>query len=513
MTRRSLPLAVLAWMIVGAQTGQAAQLIIPPETAAAVQRVSQSTGGVIGVALTQLTSEVRSQLNYQGPAGAVIVKVLSGYPADKAGLSPGDVIASANVQLILSPNDFTRLVSMMPAGASVTLDVWSGHSHKVVVVNVVERSQASAQQVARAPSDVAPTGVPSAAISTEPAPSSTARPLFAEVPVMFPDYKGRVVTSQGKPSDVRLRQLLTELQKAPGSIAIHERIAAQVGKMNPKPGVPESARMYYVQAAYLEKTAKTSIDYGLAIEDYKKAISLAPWWADAYYGLGSALKATQQYPDALECLKLSLLANPHGPHARAIQNEVYIVQAEQQKTAAAQAEAAQAAATQTRAAAAQEATAAKAAAAQAAAAQAAAMAKRARYEHEWKCHSTNCSSLRVNFSEDGPFDAYITGALTGVGGTLELHGTMDGNDISGAALVPGGDYDSRTGCTTPKTSQSTFTGKLSEDGLTLNLTVMLPVFQGQSTETTVLHRAVFGPECAGITQTGSNPATIVLVAQ
>src|SRR5579863_1047304 len=125
MTRRSLPLAVLAWMIVGAQTGQAAQLIIPPETAAAVQRVSQSTGGVIGVALTQLTSEVRSQLNYQGPAGAVIVKVLSGYPADKAGLSPGDVIASANVQLILSPNDFTRLVSMMPAGASVTLDVWS----------------------------------------------------------------------------------------------------------------------------------------------------------------------------------------------------------------------------------------------------------------------------------------------------------------------------------------------------------------------------------------------------
>ena len=536
-------LAVFACLIAGARAGHAAQIsMVRQNVATVLQRVSQSSGGFIGVGLQQLTAAVRKQLHYNGPSGAVVAKVFAGYPADKAGLSPGDVITSANGDLIFSPSDLTRIIGATPAGGSLRLDVWSGDSHRVVVVSVMARPASYAPNAERAPSVAAqasppraapptappptappptappPTAPPTLPSTALPAPLPTTRPLFAVVPVMRPDYSHIVITSNNKANDIRIQQLLRELQNAPGSLVIHERIAALAGKTSQTPRVPESARRYYVQANYLQKIAKTPIDRDLVIEDYEKAISWAPWWADAYYGLGTALEATQRYSDALTCLRLSLLASPRGAHARATQDKIYVVQAEQQRAAADQAAAAQATAAQAaaaaEAAAANAAAHAKAAAAQLAAAQAAAAANAARYEHVWQCHSTTCSSLSVHFSENGPFDASITGALAKTPkGTIELHGTMDGNDISGEALVPGGFYDSRTGCTTPQKSQSTFTGKDSGDGRTLTLTIMLPVFQGQSTETTVLHRAVFGPECASITQTGSNPATIVLVAR
>lgn len=516
---------LLACLIAG---GQAAQAAVSRETA---PTASPPATGFIGAGLAQLTPDVRKQLNYQGPEGAVVTSVLPGYPADKADLHPGDVITSANGNLVRSPLDLTSIISATPVGASLTLDVWSGSSHRVVVVSVVERSQAYAPQVVatrfgisqNSPQSTAapmtPPAPPSAAASSQP---TTTNALFVVVPPVQTDYRG-LVSAKGKDktNDIRLHQLLSELQKARGSIAIHERIAALAGKLNLKPGVPESARRYFVQADYLQKTAKTSADYDLVIEDYERAVSSAPWWADAYYGLGTALEATQQYSNALECLKLSLLANPHGARARAIQNEVYIVQAREQKAALDQAAATQAAVAEAtaaaEAAAAQATAAAKAAAAQAAAAEAATAAKRARYEHTWECHSTTCSSLKVSFSENGPFDAYITVPPTGskeaIVGTVELHGTMNGNSISGEALVPGGRYDPDTGCTTPKGAQSTFTGTDSEDGLTLTLTVMLPTYHAQGQRGGIIYNALFGPVCTSITQSGSDPAVIVLTAQ
>ncbi len=51
--------------------------------------------GFIGTSLATVTPDLRVQLNYQG-SGVAVMQVISGSPADQAGLQPGDVIQKIN---------------------------------------------------------------------------------------------------------------------------------------------------------------------------------------------------------------------------------------------------------------------------------------------------------------------------------------------------------------------------------------------------------------------------------
>jgi len=95
--------------------------------------------GYIGVGLQQLTAGARSQLGYNGPAGVVIAQVISGGPADQAGLEPGDVITEANGKAVASPQDLTNVIKGIPVGGTVSLQVWSAGTKKLVSVKTSER--------------------------------------------------------------------------------------------------------------------------------------------------------------------------------------------------------------------------------------------------------------------------------------------------------------------------------------------------------------------------------------
>ena len=77
----------------------------------------------------------------------------------------------------------------------------------------------------------------------------------------------------------------------------------------------------------LQKEAKNLVDYDLLIQEYRQALLLAPWWSDTYFDLASALELKQQYVEAIENLKLRILANPEGPDARAAQDKIYALEA------------------------------------------------------------------------------------------------------------------------------------------------------------------------------------------
>src|ERR1700730_9556267 len=126
--------------------------------------------------------------------------------------------------------------------------------------------------------------------------------------------------------------MVEQLQKPPDNNALREKIAKFAAAMRPQPAVPEAAREHLVNAEALQKEATTPADYELPIEEYHKALLLAPWWSDAYYDLASALELTQHYAEAIEDLKLSVLADPHGPGARAAQDKLYTVEAEKEKS-------------------------------------------------------------------------------------------------------------------------------------------------------------------------------------
>ena len=95
----------------------------------------QHQGGKLGLALADLTPDVRQQLNLpEQMKGAAIQDVRPGSPADDAGLAPGDVIVEVNRHPVQDAQNVTNAVHSAPAGKDILLLVWSkgGASYRVV---------------------------------------------------------------------------------------------------------------------------------------------------------------------------------------------------------------------------------------------------------------------------------------------------------------------------------------------------------------------------------------------
>ena len=96
---------------------------------------AQHQGGKLGLALADLTPDMRQQLNVpEQVKGAAIQNVRPGSPADDAGLAPGDVILEVNRHPVQDAENVTSAVHSAPAGKDILLLVWSkgGASYRVV---------------------------------------------------------------------------------------------------------------------------------------------------------------------------------------------------------------------------------------------------------------------------------------------------------------------------------------------------------------------------------------------
>lgn len=131
----------------------------------------------------------------------------------------------------------------------------------------------------------------------------------------------------------QIKQMVEQLQKTPSDNALRERIIRLAQGLKPAPAVPEEARRHFVKAVTLQKDAQKPEDYDLPIQEYRQALLLAPWWSDAYFDLASALELKQKYWDAIQNMKLSILASPESPDARAAQDKVYALEAKAEKSA------------------------------------------------------------------------------------------------------------------------------------------------------------------------------------
>jgi len=92
-------------------------------------------GGRLGLAVNDLTQDMRSQLNIPAHVnGAAIQSVRPASPADDAGLAPGDVILEVNRHPVQDAEKFASEVHAVPAGKDILLLVWSrgGASYRVV---------------------------------------------------------------------------------------------------------------------------------------------------------------------------------------------------------------------------------------------------------------------------------------------------------------------------------------------------------------------------------------------
>lgn len=87
-----------------------------------------------------------------------------------------------------------------------------------------------------------------------------------------------VPCSQAQSTNDLLNQYVLDLQKSPNDNALREKIIKHVQTMEPLPQIPEEARRHYVMAKTLFKDAKSENDYSAAIDEFKSALLVAPWW-------------------------------------------------------------------------------------------------------------------------------------------------------------------------------------------------------------------------------------------
>ncbi len=101
---------------------------VPIDEALRVSEQLKKTGKVtrsqIGVQVGEVAEETAKALNVPNKQGALVVRVESGSPAEKAGLEAGDIIVKFNEQPIEKIAELPRLVGDTPPGTTVRLSVW-----------------------------------------------------------------------------------------------------------------------------------------------------------------------------------------------------------------------------------------------------------------------------------------------------------------------------------------------------------------------------------------------------
>jgi S1-C subfamily serine protease len=107
---------------------------------------SGNGGAYLGVDITTLTPALRQQYGFTPTSGAVVLSVVSGSPADKAGLVQGDVIVDINGTTITSSDDLQKVVQNAKAGQAVPITYYVGDSKRTTTATLGSQAEAQQQQ-------------------------------------------------------------------------------------------------------------------------------------------------------------------------------------------------------------------------------------------------------------------------------------------------------------------------------------------------------------------------------
>jgi serine protease Do len=121
---------------------------IPAETAKAVIAQLMETGSVtrgwLGVEVQSLTPALAGALGLKEARGALVTEPLADGPAEKAGIAPGDVIASVNGEIVKSDHDLSRRMIGLAPGTAINLGIMRDGVETTVAVTLGDPPTAKA---------------------------------------------------------------------------------------------------------------------------------------------------------------------------------------------------------------------------------------------------------------------------------------------------------------------------------------------------------------------------------
>ena len=104
------------------------------------------TRGWLGVSIQEITPALAKSLDLKEKKGALVAQVVSGSPAEKAGIEQGDVIVEFDGKEVADSKDLPRVVASTPVGKTVTIKLsrnGKGLDRRVTVGEMEEKVEVS----------------------------------------------------------------------------------------------------------------------------------------------------------------------------------------------------------------------------------------------------------------------------------------------------------------------------------------------------------------------------------
>ncbi len=94
-------------------------------------------------------------------------------------------------------------------------------------------------------------------------------------------------------------------------------------KMSSAPDVPMEAKRFVARGQAAIEMGQNKTDFEDAAAEFEKAIKIAPWWGDAYRGLGAASEKGASYRQAMAAYELYMKAAPNAADVNEIQSKIF----------------------------------------------------------------------------------------------------------------------------------------------------------------------------------------------
>jgi serine protease Do len=142
------PLINMQGEVVGINTmiiagGQGIGFAIPVDQAKGIIAQLKSDGevtrGWLGITIQDLKGDLAEYYGVKGQSGVLVADVVSGDPADKAGIRPKDIITKVNGEKISTSRDLTNLAAGLGVGETVRVTIFRDGREKNLDVKVGKR--------------------------------------------------------------------------------------------------------------------------------------------------------------------------------------------------------------------------------------------------------------------------------------------------------------------------------------------------------------------------------------
>ncbi len=95
--------------------------------------------GYIGVQIASITEELAEEFQIKDRKGVIVIGIVQGSPAQKAGIQIGDILLEANGKPLQNPDDLIRIVNELSIGRRVELKIKRKNTIMNLVVIIAER--------------------------------------------------------------------------------------------------------------------------------------------------------------------------------------------------------------------------------------------------------------------------------------------------------------------------------------------------------------------------------------